>query len=279
MIHRPGAGGSAVLLVLGAGVLLMGVASPALSFANVDVGGQVPDVRMQALDGGEQPLLGKKKANVFLFFRPDQEHCVETLKNVSKLERELSGKPVYWVAVVSDSYPPQSVKACVKDTELPFPVLVDKGDALYGQLGVRLLPVMGIADEKGILVAYLHFTKVNFAETIRAHVLHQLGEISDAQLAAVENPSRTGIAGDGSAAAPQVKLARALFKGGKLPKALEAAGKAVEADPKLAEAHALLGQILAAMGDCAKALPAFEKALEIDPAQPEALEGKKGCKP
>ena len=42
-------------------------------------------------------------------------------------------------------------------------------------------------------------------------------------------------------------------------------------------AWARQGQILAAGGDCRAARPPFEQVLKIDPTEPVAIEGLKGC--
>lgn len=265
------------LLLLLAFILVAGGSRPAWTFANMTVGSKLQRVEMPTLDGTKLPFLGQKKANVFLFFRPDTEFCRHSLKDVAKLEHELADKPVYWVVIVADTYKPEEVKACVKDAGLLGPVLVDKDNALYGELGVRMLPSVGIADENDVLLTYLHYTKLNFAELIRVNILHQLGEMSDEQLAEATNPSKTKLLTPESKGKANLKLAKILFSRGDFSKALEAAGKSLELDPKLAAAHALVGKANAAMGDCAKAIPAFAEALKLDPNEPDALEGKKGC--
>jgi tetratricopeptide (TPR) repeat protein len=248
------------------------------SFSNVRIGDTITNVDLPTLEGGRHPLLGNERANVFFFFRPDQEHSREVLTKIAHLERELGRKSVHWVAIVSDRYDRAEVEAAVEAAELDVPVLVDVGDALVGKLGVVLHPVVGITDETHVLKAYQHFTKINFIGVLRAHLLHTLGELSEQELEDALDPPRAG-QGDhtNSLAKRNLNLARMLFKVGNFEKALETVRKSLVYAPEQAEAHALLGAILAARGDCPGALDAFDRALRLDPNEPTALEGKKGC--
>jgi hypothetical protein len=66
---------------------------------------------------------------------------------VTECQKELAGKPVHWCAVVSDRVPQAEVEAEVQTTGFQMPVLIDRGDALYGKLGVILHPVIGITGQ------------------------------------------------------------------------------------------------------------------------------------
>jgi tetratricopeptide (TPR) repeat protein len=235
------------------------------SFSNVEIGDTITNVEMRTLEGGSHPLLGDERANVFLFFRPDQEHSREVLNEVAHLERELRKKSVRWVAIVSDRYTREIVEELVEAAELDLPVLVDVDDSLVGKLGVPLHPVVGITDQTHVLKVYQYFTKINFIGILRAHILHTLGEISEAELAETLDPPRAEQGGKASAAKRNLKLARMLFKAGNLEKALETITKSLDYDPGQAEAHALVGAVLAAQGDCPGALVAFDRALSLDP--------------
>jgi tetratricopeptide (TPR) repeat protein len=262
-------------LILAAAVL--GLAVSVVSFSNVSIGSVIDNVEMLTLEGSSQALLGNEQANVFLFFRPDQGHSKDVLKDVALLEEELREKSVSWVAIVSDRYSREEVQAVVEQAGLEIPVLLDQDDALSGKLGVHLHPVVGVTDHDQVLKAYQHFKKVNFIHDLRAQILHLLGELSDAELAETLNPAPVVRGKDNSAAKSNIKLAKMLLKAGNLPKALERARKALEYDPAQPEAHALVGAILAEQDDCPGALAAFDQALNLDPNEPVALEGKKAC--
>ncbi len=247
------------------------------SFTNVSIGSTIASAEMPTLDGGTHPLLGNERVNVVLFFRPDQEHSRKILREVGLLVQEFEGKSVHFVAIVSSLYNRERVREVVDRAELDIPVLVDGNDALSGKLGVPLHPVVGITDQDHVLKAYQYFTKINFSNFLRAHILYELEEISEAKLDKALNPPRAVKNGSFDPAQANLKLSRMLFKAGNLEKALERARKSLEHNPDQAEAHALEGAILAAQDDCPGALAAFERALGLDPGQSIALEGKKAC--
>ncbi len=269
----------------GATVRLAGLAvalawHPAVAAGELQAGDPVPNEELPTLDGGKASLLSKKSlANVFVFVRPGHERSADTLRQMAGCEKDLAGKPVYWVAVVSDTYPAEEVRSMVRDAGVRMPVLVDRGDALYSRLGVRLHPVVGLADSKHRLVAWQPYTRLNYCEAIKARIRFLLGEISQAELAKVlEPPVATMPGADASKVGMRdVHLGRRQLEMKFHDKALASARKALERDPGLAAAHALMGEVHAAQGDCAAAVKAFEEALKLDPADARALAGKKAC--
>ncbi len=269
----------------GARVRLAGLAvalawHPAVAAGELQVGDPVQNEDLLTLDGGKASLLGKKSlANVFVFVRPGQERSADTLRQMAGCEKDLAGKPVYWVAVVSDTYPAEEVRTMVRDAGVRMPVLVDRGDALYSRLGVRLHPVVGLADSKHRLVAWQPYTRLNYCEAIKARIRFLLGEIGEAELARVLDPPKATMPGadPSKVGMRDVNLGRRQLEMKFHDKALASARKALERDAGLAAAHALMGEVHAAQGDCAAALKAFDQALALDPADAHALAGRKAC--
>jgi tetratricopeptide (TPR) repeat protein len=248
-----------------------------LAFANVGLGATLDNPTLPVLGGGRAELLSRQVvANLFVFFRPHQEHSLGGLRQLEAIRQQLAGKAVRFVAVVSDAWPAEEVRQAAEAAGLGFPVLVDVGDALYGKLGVRLHPVVGIADRSLRLVAYEHFRKINFGEIVLARLRVVLGELKEADMARVLEPEKATTGSPEAEARRFVNLARALWKRKNAPKALEATRRSLEAAPSAA-AYALQGEILAAGGDCRGALPSFEAALKIAPADAVALQGRLGC--
>lgn len=244
----------------------------------VQIGDAVQDVALDALGGGKDRLLAKGvKANVFVFFRPEQDHSVDTLKDLATCEKEFAAKPVRFVGVVSDSWPAEEVKALVKETGVKMTVLVDQGDALYGALGIRLHPVIGIVDQKGKLFAFEPFRQINYCDRVKVRIRYLLGEVPETEIAKVDEPARSPLPhSDEGVAKRHLNFARMLHKIGQNDKALEEVQKGVAVLPSAA-AFALQGEILAALGRCPDAARAFDAALKIEPANAVAIEGKKRC--
>jgi tetratricopeptide (TPR) repeat protein len=270
-------GRRAVRMILA--VLLVVAARPLAgrAFANVAVGDTVEDAEFRTLDGGRHRLVAKGAlANVLVFFRPQQDHSLDALKDLAALERELAGKPVHFVAVVSDGWTPEEVRATVAEAGIRMPVLVDEGDALYGRLGVRLHPSVGILDARRRLAAYEPFRQINYADRVRARIRLVLGEIGEADVARVEAPERATTRTDAGVAGRHLNYARNLLRLQKVERALEEVRKSLEIMPSAA-AYALEGQVLAAAGKCPDALRAFDVALKMEPANTVAIEGRKSC--
>ena len=245
----------------------------ALAFTHVPIGSVLDNMELPALTGGRQALLSNAPANVFIFFKPGLEFSNAFLKQIAACHRDMAGKPVHWVAVVSGRIPKSEAQAVVKEAGLDMPVLIDEGDVLFGRLGVVLYPTVGITDADHRLVAYEPFRKVHYLAVIRARIRRLLGEISDAELARILNPPPAIQDSDMASARRRLKLAERQFQAGEHEKALGSVDKSLELDSAFAAAHTLRGKILAAQGDAVRARGAFEKALELDPQDAAAREG------
>ena len=275
--HR---GATVILGALGGTVLGALWPMGGLAFANVEVGQQIENEELPTLGGSREMLLSRTAlANVFVFFRPGHDRSLQTLRAMAGCEKEFESKPVRWVAIVSDSHARDEVRAVVAESGIHMPVLVDQGDRLYGKLGVRLHPVVGIADEKGKLLDYVPFHQINYCDMIRVRIRHALHEVDLAAVERVDHPPKALFpsAMPGAVAMRRVKLGEMFLESSQWTKAAEQARIALEKEPGLAAAHALLGRALAGQGKCDAALPAFDQALELDPGSASAAEGKRGC--
>ena len=237
----------------------------------------VPDREMPSLAGGSAHLLSaRSSAEVIVYFRPGQDYSSLTLKEVAALEKELTGKPVHWIAVVSDRYDGAAALAMARQAGIAMPVVVDAGDHLYGELGAAQVPVVVLVDQNYRLVAYESFRKVNYAAVVRARIQYLLKEINDTQLAAALNPPVALTDSEEAAGSRRLLLAAKLLEAKSYEKALENVEVSLQRSPSAA-AYALRGQILAAQGKCPEALTAFQQALRLDANNLHAVEGSKSC--
>ena len=270
---------AALLLGLAGG----GFAAPATTAAGegdrrVQVGETVDDVELRTLDGRKEHLLQKGvSANVFVFFRAEQDRSADTLADMARCEREFEKRSVRWVGVVSDSWPPGIVQAMVKKSGVRMPILIDAGDALYGKLGIRVHPVIGLVDRRGKLAFFEPFRQINYCERIRIRIRALLGDATEADVAKVDNPDASPLPhSDQGVARRHVNFARRLHDIKQDDQALAELQKALALSPS-AGAWALRGQILAGQKKCPDALRSFDEALKIEPGNAVALDGKKGC--
>ncbi|MFL5261508.1 MAG: tetratricopeptide repeat protein [Anaeromyxobacteraceae bacterium] len=263
-------------------VLLSAAVWPLASraFANAQIGDPVENAELPTLDGGKAQLLSKKAlANVFVFFRPGQDHSLTTLKWMAECEREFAGKPVHWAAVVSSTWEAEDVRAFVREAGVKMPVLVDEGDKLYGALGVRLHPVIGVTDDQFALFAFEPFHKINYCDRVRGKIRYLLHEIDLAELDLADNPARALFPNEikGAVTKRHVRMGEALLRTKQYGKALDEAKQILEKEPAYAPAHVLLGQALAAQGHCDDAARAYDAALKLDPQNAAAAAGKRAC--
>lgn len=255
------------------------VAYPTATAVHADPGTPVADREMPVLEGGKARLLQDAAASVLVFVRANQKRSLEALKELSSCRESLAGKPVRWVAIVSEADSRDGVAALVRGSALAMPVLIDEGDALYGSLGVALHPVVVIVDADRKLAAFEPFRAINYCAVVTARVRHALRELSDDDLRRALVPPKAQVGGDAQVALRYHALAEALFRAGNHAKAIEAARKSLDKDPGRAQAHVLLADILAAQGRCAEASDAYGKAREIDPSNREAIGGPERCRP
>jgi hypothetical protein len=218
---------------------------PVFGTAHVDAGELVENRELQAVGGGKAPLLARDRLNVLVFFRTGQERSLDTLQRLAECEAALAQKPVRLVGVVPATAPLVEVRALIAETGVKSPVLVDEGDQLYGQLELRQHPMIVIVDRKDRVVAFEPYVRLRYCEIVRARIGFLLGEIKQADLDRVLHPPKAEFPNEvgGGAAVRFVRLGN---------KELQ-------------------------KGDCALAVRAFDKALEQDPRNAEALAGKARC--
>lgn len=233
------------LVALALALLSVAAAPPAR--ARVEAGQVLPRVELPTLAGAREPLTSPGAVNVIVFWRPGQDHSADTLKQMAQCRQALAGKPVHLVAVVSSTYPRAEVKAAVEESAFPLPVLLDVDDNLYGQLEIRQHPLVVVADGKGKIALAQPYLRLRLCAIVQGHVAFLLGEIDQAQLAAVLDPSRASMPSD---------------------------------DPRsVARRYVRMGGLDAEAGRCDRALVSFRKALEISPGDRDALAGIARCDP
>ena len=252
-----------------------------VALARAEAGTPIQNVELRTLAGGKAMLLSPKaKANVFVFFRTGQERSVDALKQMATCEKDLAGKSVYWAAVVSSSEPTAEVQAMVKQAGIQMPVLIDEGDVLYDKLGIRLHPMVGIADAKLAVVAMEPYRQLEYCDVIKTRIKVLLGEATAADVEKVLNPGRSELPGADPMKKAQrdVNMARRLYEIGQYVDAVKFANRALEMAP-VAHAWTIIGQAQVKLGNCPAAKKAFDQALKLDPFEAKTIAASRGsCK-
>lgn len=242
-------------------------------------GPPIKNTKLEAIGGGRKELLAKGRVNVLIFFRLGQAYSRDSLQPIDELRESFGKKPVRFLGLISDRYPPAQVAALLRELKVTLPVVRDAEDRLLGAFHVKMEPMVLIVGKQGRLVGSQPFRKVNFIDDVQARVRHALGEIDDAALDRILHPKARERPGspERSKAKRYLRLARMLLGAGSLAPALKAITTSLADDPKLAAAHLVQGQILQAQKRCKQALAAFRRALALDPKLSTARTGLKAC--
>lgn len=254
----------------------VGLAAALSLAAPASAAGPAPALR--DLDGKPCELWSRSAtANVVVFFRTQQEHSLDSLKDFAACEREFLGRSVHWIGVAPSDAPDAEIRDVVRQTGIRMPVVRDAGDALYGAFGVRLHPYLLLLDRKGEVVVREPFHEINYCDRVRARIRYALREISDAQLAAALDPPPSITHTDAGVAVRHAKYAAKLLALGRIPTALAEVEKSLAIAPT-AEGYAVRGQVLAAEGQCGAAVASFDAALALEPTNAAAAEGRDRCR-
>ncbi len=247
--------------------------------AFAEVGSKVDPVDLPAVAGGKAALLSPAaRANVMVFFRPDQERSVDALRQLAGCEKELV-KGVHWVAIASGSASPADVKAAASTAGIRMPVLVDEGDKIYDRLGIRMFPAVAIADAKGVVQAFEPYRQLDFADAVKAQVRFVMGEIDQAARDRALDPEASRLPGQGDPskkAMRDVNMARQLVQLGQYEAAVKQAQKALEQAPVPA-AFPVLAMAYAKMGRCADANRMLDQAQKLAPESADISAARALC--
>lgn len=269
------------VLTVSLAVLTAFVAFPPPADARAETGTKLENVEMKTLSGGREKLLSPKvKANVFVFFRTNQERSLDALKQMATCEKDLAGKSIHWAAVVSSTEPTADVEALVKQTGIRMPVLIDEGDALYEKLEIRLHPIVGIADGAGVLQALEPYRQIEYCNVIKTRIKVLLGEATVADVDKLQNPDKSPLPGADpmKKAMRDVNMARKLYDIGQYATAVQFAQRAIAVAP-VAHAYTVMGQAYVKLAKCDEATKALDQAVKLDPKEAEmATAARAGCK-
>lgn len=268
-----------IATALALGLALAVIALPAGAFRYADIGNELPNATLKALDGKQRQILDPEAPlNVFMFFRPNQPRSLEALTILTRVCENYADRKVNCVALVSDYYKRKEVLKAIKHADWSAArTLVDHDELYAGRLGVSLHPSIGIANGACELLAYEPYAHVNYTQRIEAQIEYALGEINLEQLrAALDPPVLPKKHKD--RAHLNYHYALKLYDSGKLDRALETAKQALEIDDTLVDAYALIGLVYLRKSDCNKAKQHFEMALSRDPDNAAAKQGKQICK-
>lgn len=144
------------------------------------------------------------------------------------------------------------------DTKISYPVLLDKGLAVYEKFGVVTIPSLMVIDKEGIVSALIPgFPDLSGERIVRRSIETALG-IEQVVKKAPEGYQPKGKAGF------YYNMALQFYKKGLISQALPKAETALKEDPGYADANILLGIFYSKKDDLDKATNYFLAALDLD---------------
>jgi tetratricopeptide (TPR) repeat protein len=234
-------------------------------FRHLKEGEPAPDFKLKALDDKTYSLSdSKKKVEIILYWRTDQDRSLNALKALKQLNNTFSDQPVRILAITKDT-DTSAIKEVTQSLNLPFPVLRDSKEEVYSQFGVFVFPSTAIIDQKGIYRFHYGGYRENYAKEVEDRVKVFLGLLSEKDLNVNEGQEVTLATEEQKRARNHINLGKTLHTRGMDDKAIMEFRKAVELDGFNPEGHILLGLLLLDQGETDEALRHLNTGMELDP--------------
>lgn len=264
--------GSIVLFTALTALFLSTVPGGAAAFRNMKEGSPALPITLKDFAGKDvewKPDSGK--VTILSFVKLSQDRSLEQLKDLVVLHKELSGKGIDILVVASYADTADEAKKAVSELGISYPILHDKDQKVYGDYGLFILPATGVIGKDGKFSFEHSSHGRDFKDVVggKAKVLAGLmtAEEYTKLVTPVESVKKSKEEGE---AERLISLGRTLLKRGMPDKAAERFAKAVELDPKNADARISYGESLVAAKKYDEALAQFTKAKEMAPNSKDA---------
>jgi peroxiredoxin len=173
------------LSVVGLLVLLLAVSAVRSdTLRNVEIGETIPPFTLRTLSGEE--LDSKQfegKVAILVYVSAEQQSSDNAMRLAATVGRELRLEGLELAFLTADAtrvdfFRQQRDRLQVHE----FPLAIDAGRRVYGDLGLIVLPTTVVIDRDGRLAHVISSCKSDYEPVLRAYARHALGLIDDAQL-------------------------------------------------------------------------------------------------
>jgi Flp pilus assembly protein TadD len=191
--------------------------------------------------GREITIPAADQPTVMIFIRPDQPHSRLKLQQAQTVLKADTAARV--VLVVSGRHEGQAA-TLMQPGSPDWPVVLDPEYALSGASGVHVWPTTLVVNSEGREVAHLAGLGKSFANDLRAHLEHALGQIDDAGLE--RRLAMRQVVTENHVAVRHLHVAQQHMEKGQLDRAKAELAQAMEmlpdeAGPKLTAARLMIG--------------------------------------
>ncbi len=231
--------------------------------ALLDVGSQAPEFTLKNTEGQDVGLsaFSQSKAVVLVFWSTWSANSKKALRRFEDFHRKYGDRGLRIVGINADNQTispedMENIKKMVKDLDITFPVLLDRGLTTFHSYGIIALPST-VVISGGKIIYELPGLPLVGTEQMFDYLLTLAGESPRAQVQPKYQPVHEAVA-DANLAKGFVKkkmnmMAYPLFK------------RAIEKDPKYILPYVGLAKLYAEDGDDAQAQETLQKALLVEP--------------
>lgn len=236
---------------------------PVSAQALLQIGAQAPEFTLKDIDGRDVSLsqYSQKKAVVVIFWSTWSAKSPNALKRFEGFYKKYKGRGIQVLGVNADSQTisnedMEKIKKLVKDIDITFPMLMDKGLKTFHEYNVIALPSTIIVSE-GKITYELPGLPLVGTEDMFDYLLVLAGEQLKKKMEPKYKPRHDAIA--------DTNLARGFVKKKRYEMAYPLFKKAIEKDPKYMLPYVELAKLYELNGKRTEAEEAFRKALAIEP--------------
>ena len=245
------------------------------AFRNLEKGKPAPDFTLKDMEDMDRTLAAEKgKVVILSFVKAGQDRSVKTLNALEEVSGIFRNEGVTVWGITSQTGDRAAIQELIDKLDLNYPILLDEGQKLYGELGLFILPSTMVVDKEGNYVHEYTSYSTDFQDTIVNDIKVLLGIMSEEDvMKASAKKEIVQQSPEEKEAERNLQMAKVLLKRGFGTKALPKLEKALELNPSLVEARLISGEIYLKDEQYDKAREQFEKVFETDPNSNQAKVG------
>lgn len=241
-----------------------------LPFRAVAPGDDLPPLSFKPLDDGADLETGSLKGNplALLFWGADVEtkkdRSIKAFKAVESILPYLEERKVRVLLVNAQGDEKTVMQAAAEGVSGKLPFYLDPSQKAYGDLGLFIVPSVMLVDAGGKIVSGLGYSH-DFAGRLKGEVQIMLGEKNRAEVERELRPEMVEKSDEEKQSVRYFNAAMVMLRRGQTDSAVAELNKALEADPKMGEAHGQLGCLYLDMGQLAEAKKSLDASYGINP--------------
>ncbi len=229
--------------------LMNTMAAMAFPFREFNSGDPVPDVTLNRLAGTQGKVTFSSLAGtpfIALFWGADlprkAEHSTQILSKVGALAPFFHKRHIRLLSINVQGDDPSTIKKIIDNSQSGIEVYADHDRAIYGKLGLFVMPTILLVDKDGVAVAGYGYSP-DVVDRLKGAVEIMLGEKPPEQVQAELGPQIQEMSTEEKISRRHMHLGLIMMRRGHLETALRELSKAIEIVPDLVQANYGIGCI------------------------------------